>query len=293
MRVSLDNLILYVEDVSAELFNAFRYRLEVAETYGEIPKVQFYIGKGISQYHYNLTVGQGGGAVHIGYKHNGSKERLKGYTLRLEVNPSKQLSKSVQKGTERFADVFAETFMKSRKLIKGVDIAFDVPVPLKDVMPVSLTGRERSIIKGTTYFGDSGQDGRLKVYDKKKELQKKQGVQVVEEHLTRIEYSSRLEKPITINSFGKIENLNINKLYQVSEMKIEDADPLVKACIIALNTGQMEMKELTRTYQTKTKKALAAMGLLNLDQNYNNAKKEIMEQIKSYLIVSNDTILAP
>lgn len=286
MKVSIDNLILNVEDVSPELIGTLQYRLEVAETYGKIPKVKQYIGVGISKYHYNLVIGDGGGAAHIGWKHNGQKENQRGYRLRLEVNPSKNNTD----GMDAFKEIFADVFKNSRKLIKGVDIAYDVPIDMKDIMPVSLTGRTRNRIKDTLFFGGRG-GGQLKVYDKKKELQQKQGIQIPEEHLTRIEYSMRLDEPMNINFFSKFNDMNISELYQVSHLETGQVDGVVKACIIAINSGQMEMKELSRTYQAKTKKALAAMGLLDLDQGYTNAKEELLKQIQCYLVVSNDTTL--
>lgn len=287
MKVSIDNLILYVEDVSAELFGTLQYRLEVAETYGKIPKVKQYIGVGISKYHYNLVIGDGGGAAHIGWKHNGQKANQRGYRLRLEVNPSKNNTD----GTDAFKEIFADVFMSSRKLIKGIDVAYDVPMNINDVMPVSLTGRAKNRIKDTIFFGGRG-GGQLKVYDKKKELQQKQGVQVEEEHLTRIEYSVRLEEPLTFAIFTKLNHVGINELYQVSHLELGQVSGVVKACVLAVHHGHMEMKEISRTYQTKTKKALAAMSLLDLDQGYTNAREELMKQIQCYLVVSNDTTLA-
>lgn len=293
MKPILDNLILYVDDVTLYQFDNFRRELEIAETYGKIPRVSFYIGTRITKYHYNLTIGQGAGAVHIGYKHNTSKEnKLDGYRLRLEVNPSKKSGTAVDDAREWFNAIFIQSFVNNTKLIKGIDIAYDVPVAINRLFTVSLTGRQRNINKGTIYYGERGQHGNLKIYDKKKELKEKQGIEIKEEHLTRIEYSVRLDEPMTIHFFGQFPNMGINKMYQVSELKIGETEGVVKACLIAINSGEMQIGELSRTYQNKTKKALADMGLLDLDHAYTNAKKEIIKVIQKYLITSKDTILS-
>lgn len=291
MQTTLDNLILYVENVSIFQWDSFRKQLEVAETYGRIPRVSYYIGTGISKYHYNLVIGQGGGAVHIGFKHNGSKEHREAYTLRLEVNPSKELMKGSKQAQEWFREIFVQSFVSHKKTIKGVDIAYDIPVKKEELMVVSLTGRDRNVNKGTLYYGERGQHGQLKVYDKKKELKKKQGIEIEEEHLTRIEYSLRLDEPLTIQWFGALSHYSINDMYKISKIDTADADPLIRAIIFAVNNNEMQLKEFSRTFQQKTKKALDRMGLVDLDGAFSSARDEILTLIKRYLAPHNDSII--
>lgn len=292
MRTSMDNLILYVENVTDYQFSNFNQQLEIAETYGRIPRVKYFVGVRITQYHHNLTIGEGGGAVYIGYKHNTAKEgSYDGYRLRMEVNPSKHGGKSMEKAKEWFNELFVQSFLNNQKKIKGIDIAYDIPIAKNDLYVVSKTGREKQILKGTVFYGERSQHGHLKIYDKKKELKERQGIEIPEEHLTRIEFSVRIEEPMTIQLFASIGHMHINDMYQVSELKIDNSEGLVKACLIAISTGEMQMNELTRTYQNKTKKALASMGLLDLDHEYTNAQKEIINIIKQYLTPSKDTIL--
>lgn len=292
MKTSLDNLILYVENVTDYQFNKFQQQLEIAETYGRIPRVKYFVGVRITQYHHNLTIGEGGGAVYIGYKHNTAKEHsYDGYRLRMEVNPSKHGGKGVEKAKQWFNELFVQSFLNNTKKIKGIDVAYDIPIAKNNLYVVSKTGREKQILKGTVFYGERSQHGHLKIYDKKKELKERQGIEIPEEHLTRVEFSVRIEEPMTIQFFGSIGHMGINDMYQVSELKIDNSEGLVKACLIAVSTGEMQMNELTRTYQNKTKKALASMGLLDLDHEYTNAQKEIINIIKQYLAPSKDTIL--
>lgn len=274
MNVTLDNLIYYVEDATTFQWDNFVLGLEIAETYGKVPKIRREIGSGFSKYHHNVRIGEGAGAIHIGYKHNSSPENQNSYRLRFEMNPSKELTGGVAVARRNALDIFLENFSTNTKLIKGIDVAFDVPISKDRLFVLSKTGRAKQIVKGTVYYGERGQTGNLKVYDKKKELQKKQGIEIEEEFLTRIEYSLRLEDPLTYHLFTKREKLGINDLYQVSELDIGKSDGVVKACLIAVSSGEMQMGELSRTYQLKTKRALADMGLLDLDLAYANAHRK-------------------
>lgn len=291
MKTYLDNLILYVENVTLYQFDNFILQLEIAETYGKIPRVKREIGLGFSKYHHNVRIGEGGGAIHIGFKHNSVMENQNSYRLRFEVNPSKQLAVGGSEARQNAVDIFVGSFSANTKLIKGIDVAFDVPMPKEKLFVVSKTGRGRNIIKGTTYYGERGQNGHLKVYDKKKELERKQGIEIEEEHLTRIEFGLKLADPLTFHLFSKVGTVGINDLYQASVLDIEKSQGVVKACILAVSSGEMQMGELSRTYQLKTKKALADMRLLDLDDAYANAQQEIMGTIQKFLTTTNNSIL--
>lgn len=290
METTLDNLIFYVENVTAFQFDNFILELEKAETFGKVPRIRREIGIGFSKYHHNIRIGEGGGAIHIGFKHNSVRENQNSYRMRFEVNPSKQISEQHEKARQCAADIFVESFSGNTKLIKGVDVAFDIPIAKEKLFVVSKTGRERNILKGTSYFGERGQNGHLKVYDKKKELEKKQRIQIEEEHLTRIEFGLRMAEPVTFHLFSKAGTIGINELYQVSVLESDKAEGVIKACIIAVSSGEMQMGELSRTYQLKTKKALADMRLLDLDDAYANAQRDIVNKIRQFLTTSNNSI---
>lgn len=291
LKTTLDRLILVIQDASIFKYARFREELEKAETYGKIPKVIYEIGKRASEYHHIIRIGEGSGAIFIGYKHNSAKENQNSYAMKVELNPSSRLSKQVAAARKHAMEMIAEIFERNTKLIKGIDIAFDIPVSNKGIYAVSLTGKERQTFKDTVYYGASGSSGRLKIYDKKKELEKKQGIEVPEDALTRIEYSVRLKEPVTLQLFSKVPNWKINETYQISELNLGKTDGVIKACVLAVTSGQMELKELSRTYQMKTKKALENMGLLDLDHEYSNARIEITNTIKQLLSPSDNTIL--
>lgn len=273
----LDNLVIYVSAVEIERFELFRSRLDRAEEQGKIPPIRFTIGKGYSEYHYRLNVGQGGGAVTIGFKHNSARSNEKFYTMRVEFNPQKN-----ERFYEGFWEVFRDTFEVYTKRIKQLDLAFDVPIQKNKIFVYSLTGRQKSFFKDTLYFGASGLHGRLKVYDKKAELDEKQGVTIVEEHRTRIEYTIKFEEPISLQWFSKA-SLNINAEYEIVHLDEEKVSGEIKAAVLAVHHDWMKMSEFTRTTKTKIKSALANMEKFDLDHAYINAQEKIIKKINSYL----------
>lgn len=276
----IDNLVIYVEDIRMHAFEMFKKRLEVAEYKGQIPRLRFHIGTAYSDYHYRLHVGEGGGAIAIGFKHNSCSSQDEFFRMRVEFNP--------QKNGEAFRGfwvVFNTFFYEFTRKIKQFDIAFDVPVPIDRVHCVSLTGRQKGYFKGTKYFGSPGNHGRMKIYDKKKELEEKQKIEIDEE-ITRIEYTARFEEPMTVQWLSKVDNFGINEQYQISIFNEEKLTGELKACVLALHHELVEFKEFTRTTKKKIKNALSSMGQLDLDHAYKSALKKNVQTITSYFSIT-------
>lgn len=273
---NLDNLVVYVYNVRVNGFQVFRDKLDKAEEDGKIPPMRFSIGKGYSEYHYRLNIGQGGGAISIGYKHNSVRNNEEFFTMRIEFNPSKNAE--MYGG---FWEIFKELFFSYEKRIKQFDLAFDVPVDIKRLFAISLTGRQRAYYKSTLYYGSPGNTGRLKIYDKKTELEENQGVTVLDEFKTRIEYTYRFEEPFTVQILSKA-NSAINKEYTIAVLNEEKLTGEIKAAVLGVHYGYMKMNEFTRTTKIKIKKALESMEQLDLDHAYLNAREKIVKQIASY-----------
>ena len=272
----IDNLVIYVYEVRVNAFEYFREKLDKAELEGKIPNVRFTIGKGYSEYHYRLNVGQGSGAVTIGYKHNSVRHIEEFFTMRVEFNPSKN-----EKLYRGFWDVFRELFVNHVKKIKQLDLAFDVPIEINRLFAISLTGRQRSYYKNTQYFGSPGNTGRLKIYDKKNELEEKQGVKVLEEHRTWIEYTIRFEDAVTVQLLSKLQ-VSLNDDYTIAVLNVEKLTGEIKAAVLGVHHGYMKMNEFTRTTKVKIKKALDSMGQLDLNHAYQNALDRNVKMISSY-----------
>lgn len=274
---TLDNLVIYVEDVHRDTWMGFQSKLDKSEYMGKIPPIRMTIGQGYSEYHYRLNIGIGSGAVTIGYKHNSAREGEEFYRMRVEFNPSKS---SVL--FETFWDMFAKQFECHTKLIKQVDLAFDVSVNISKVFAISLTGRQKAYYKSTQYFGSRGNTGRLKIYDKKTELEEKQGVTIIESDRTRIEYTYRFDEALTVQLFSKA-NTNINTEYEIVSFNEEKLAGDVKAAVLAIYHDFMKISEFTRTMNKKIKSAVASMEKFDLDHAYQSANKKIIKMITSYL----------
>lgn len=277
MECTLDNLIFYVRGVPQYAFERLVKVLHAGEYNGDAPKIYRSIGKGVSKYHHNLNIDEGAGSIYISWKHNMQREDVGAYDMRVEFNPSK---------TKRFHlwfwDQFREIFYNYIKNVKQFDLAFDIPEYIGNISVISLTGKDRSLFKNTVYFGSSGKHGRLKVYDKKKELESNQGVTVPEDNLTRIEYTVKYQEPISLSYLNALNDLGINEDYTVSNFNLQKSEGVLKASILALQNGQMEMKEFSRDYKKKIKKAFADMEKIDLDHAYRNAKENILNIIRLY-----------
>lgn len=276
----LDNLVFYTEEVRMSAFNYFREKLDAAEMAGTVPTVRLTIGKGRSEYHYRLNIGQGGGAITVSFKHNSARENEEFYRMRIEFNPQK-----CGKLYNGFWKVYNALFCRHVKKVKQMDLAFDIPVVNNQVMVYSLTGRDKSYFKDTQYFGVSGKDGRLKVYDKKTELEEKQGIKIEEEAKTRIEYTKKFDEPLIPQVLSKME-IGINADYKIAIFNGEKVKGEIKACILAVQNNMIQMNEFTRTTKTKIKKALDDMGQLDLDHAYQSAKHEVIKTITSYFSIA-------
>ena len=274
---SFDNLVVYVEMVHIEHWQEFFDKLQKAEMDGKIPNMRFSIGKGRSEYHYKLNINQGAGAISIGYKHNSSREYEGFYTLRIEFNPNKQ-----SKLYEGFWDVFRKYFEHYQKRVKQVDIAWDVPIDIKKVIAISLTGRQKSYFHSTTYYGSSGNHGRLKIYDKKTELEEMQDIKI-EGDLTRIEYTLKFEEPTTFQILSKCQLTMSKHEYEIALINVDDLKGELKAAILAIYHGYMDFGEFTRTTKTKIKSALKDMEKLDLDHAYVSTLQQNVKKIKSYI----------
>ena len=277
VKTTLDNLVLYVEKVSIQTFKNFCVDLGRLETFSKVPQIFETIGEGYSKYHYNLNVGIGSGGLRIGYKHNSSKQ-MDFYTMRVEFNPSTQSEKDY----EEFWSLFKKTYIEHVKLIKQVDIAFDIECNPIDIVSTSLTGRQRAIMKDTTYFGSRGNHGRLKIYNKKKEIEDRLKIKLDPEiKLTRIEYTMKFDKAVTAQIMSKAE-LKFSQQYKLALLSLEKQSGEMKSILMAFHEGRVQWNEFTRTTKNKIKKALDNMTLLDIDKCYLNARKEIIESITKY-----------
>lgn len=274
---TIDNLVIYVYEVTPHNFEFLKRKINDLEMSGKVPEMKLTIGKGYSEYHYRLNIGKGSGAITIGYKHNSKRENEESYTMRIEFNPMKNKIEQYV----HFWDLFKELYIQHVKKIKSFDVAFDLPVNNLSLIAISLTGRQRGSFKDTVYYGSPGNTGRLKIYNKKAELEEKQSVKINNDELTRVEYSYRFVEPLTLQWLSKV-NTSINDEYSIAILDSDKMTGEIKAAVLGIQLGYMKMSEFTRTTKTKIKKALQSMGQLDFDQAYANAREENIKLIGSY-----------
>ncbi|MEC3541123.1 hypothetical protein P9135_14395, partial [Bacillus thuringiensis] len=243
-------------------------------------------GTSIRDYHRVIHIGHGEGAIFIGWKHNSANEK-DSYDMKVEFNPSKFENNELQKdGYEKvFEIVFGtlNTVLKSNKrVVNGMDIAFDMERSMSDIVSYSKTGRQQDRHKGTIYYGNRNKNGYLKIYDKKKELLAKFGRLVESEFLTRIEYSWRDSDGVVIDEIRKSPPFSIDESYVFSILDLKDVRGALKACLICYSNGTMDMKEFPRRTKESIKKALEEMDHLAVDTILQDCWLSILENIKNY-----------
>ncbi|MFP7695486.1 hypothetical protein ACLH26_22440 [Bacillus subtilis] len=243
-------------------------------------------GTSIRDYHRVIHIGHGEGAIFIGWKHNSANEK-DSYDMKVEFNPSKFENDELQKdGYEKvFEIVFGtlNTVLKSNKrVVNGMDIAFDMERSMSDIVSYSKTGRQQDRHKGTIYYGNRNKNGYLKIYDKKKELLVKFGRLVESEFLTRIEYSWRDSDGVVVDEIRKSPPFSIDESYVFSILDLKNVRGALKACLICYSNGTMDMKEFPRRTKESIKKALEEMDHLAVDTILQDCWLSILENIKNY-----------
>lgn len=282
--MSLDNLILNVKCVTFDKYQSFISDLATNLLTTDIEDksvLSQYTKQTAREYHYNVLVGSGDGGAYIGFQHNSERyDVIKGCSLKLEVNPNKE-----KKEQAILAEIFKKHFEGYTIFIRGLDLALDLEIDKNAIIPVSLTGRQQDRHKGTIYFGNRGKHGYLRIYDKKKELEEKQKVEVSVEHLTRIEFCCRLQDGLMLNFFNALE-LEMDKLYQITvfdDGELQEVDPVTKAILFSYKNGYQDLKDFTRTYKNKVKMALSNMRVVGLDNAFENAKESIEEILLKFI----------
>lgn len=311
VAVSLDRLVMIYRNVSIEEYDLFISRLQANSIFYPHTPIKTSMSSGIQAYRYNLNFGFGEGGVRIDYRHNTLPVDIKLCDLRIEFNPNKLSYLDTKKDDEKnikasepskiFFKIFNETFNKKgeKKLltndwtghvrcVREIDIAFDFNIPMDKIIVKSLSGKEHSIYKGTNYWGNKHTHGYTKMYDKKKERKKNKDKKYEKyEHLTRIEYTMRMEGYVGVNELSRIKDFEIMKGYQISifdDEEFKKFDPTVKAYLLCYLNNLMQFKEMSRRYQEKTKKALENLSQINLDYILTKTFKEnILSTINKYI----------
>ncbi|MGH0854914.1 hypothetical protein, partial [Bacillus cytotoxicus] len=283
----LDRLMIKFEDVTERQFSDVLTKITAKQIFISNTIIHEHHGTSIRDYHRNLHIGHGEGKVFIGWKHNSAKEK-DSYDMKVEFNPSKFENDEIQKdGHEKVFKVVFDTLndvlKANKRLITGLDIAFDIERSMSDIVSYSKTGRQQDRHKGTIYYGNRNKDGYLKIYDKKKELLVKFNRLVESEFLTRIEYSWRDSDGVVVDGMRKSPPFSIDELYSFSILDLKNVKGTLKACLICYSNGTMDLREFPRRTKESIKKALEEMDHLAVDTILQDYWLSILENIKKYI----------
>jgi len=288
-KVEIDKLIYMIDFISPSEFQEFKDKLSELELRAKICSVNYKIGTGVSEYHYNLHIGRGDGAVYIGWQHNTSKGEYVGsskvWTMKVEYNPAKT---SVEH--EEAIALLQKMFCEHTKRLTTLDFCFDVEIDTNSIFVFPKTGKEENRYRGDRYYGHKSNTGYLKVYDKKRERLEKANIYVFPEdemwrELARIEYTLKIENGITLDLFRLINVKDIGNEYDIRIFKEYDEKikPEIKACIIAILWGQMQVKDFGRYTKPHIKKAIENSEELALGTLIQGSWTNILNIINKHL----------
>lgn len=268
--VTLDRLNIRVHDVHKDDFDAFARDLSKFEALGTI-NLRWEYRKGAKDYAYNLHVGQGDGAVYVGYKHNSINPKLarERFDMKLDLNPNKH-------DWEKYKSfwICMSDFREFKKGIKSIDLAFDIDRPISRIIPVSTTGKAANKFQTTFYFGQRGSHGFMRIYDKAKE----EGLEGVDK--TRVEFTICFEDPITFQVFKSISEYGVFEDYIISVVDFDKLDVEMACILYAIQQGFRSLKDFSWRKKEKIKKALLETERIDFRTVYNQHKHEIFDTIK-------------
>ncbi|MEK3761332.1 replication initiation factor family protein [Paenibacillus sp. FSL P4-0338] len=188
VQVSTDKLVVEYREVPVGYFMGWYGRLLFQQKY-KVRRTEY---KKIFVYQLHIRLEQ---SVYLHVFYQNFRETGGGlYTLRLETRPEHY---------ERFIEWLEEFRLKAAGIdFVSCDVAYDVPMPLKDVFVASQHQRRKlRLHKGTRYFGLQHQrkwNGYCRIYDKKLELWQRHGIKM-DKDLTRIEIVYKPEMRILLS----------------------------------------------------------------------------------------------
>lgn len=210
---------------------------------------KFWITDKIMQFKYNWVIEiEEGKSFYFGFHHNNEKKDMHEgkYNLTIEFNPNKL------KDNKLILKILA---LSDDWYIKSFDIAFDLRININDII-YDMSGRNIERIENRGFDNKTisvgKNDGRFKIYNKKKESD----LDILGD-LTRVEISREMEDfPIKNTKILEYDNIfpsiYLNN-YIVSFSNYEDKTLL--GLLYAVQNG-FPLKNLTKTYRKKIKDLL-------------------------------------
>lgn len=314
-NVSVDRVVLKFKDVTTDEFNNLQNSLIDLMESGYLYNVKSYQNASARSYLYNINIPVDEvvateGAIYIGYLHNSNKNRLNGnsFNMKMEFNPNKATH------INQMVLLAIKQCLKNKQVeLTDLDIAIDVPYPIKDVYSVSNKSRNTSSNNTTRYYGEQHKHGYLKIYDKTKErldfiksvnkARKKQGLDeldikdyVPDHEVTRIEVTlcpscksdevdKKAKEGVTFKQLQK-HRFDFDSLYSIGVYG-EDQDMVFRCVMYAImdSMSGIEAKDFPRGQKNKLKKQRNELQETNgfrLNYILKSCWQQLCESIESY-----------
>ena len=228
---------------------------------------RFWVSDKINSFHYNYNIEiEEGKSFSFHFMHNQecinyNNDKIE-YNFTIEFNPNKLRN-----------DILLCSILDrfSNWLLRSYDLAIDIPINILDIIVYKGRKRIYKIFsegedKLTYYIGTKGNDGFLKVYNKKHESDLKHLVG----YLTRVEITRRYEEDFPLAS---IKNYNYGEQflpilylnqYAFSFSDITTKDKTLMAVLYAVQTGY-SLNDLSRDYKKKIKNLLELGSRIRFD----------------------------
>lgn len=255
ISVSIDKIIIEYTKVSMDFWNGY-FMKNICDYYGINPTIHE-LG-----FKYQLhLVNPDGTYMHVSFRPT-HESKSKHYSLWIETHPEY---------LGGFKNILKSLDWQSKDInFVSCDVAYDIPVSPSNVFISSRTGRNMNWNSGTRYFGrrkTSKKSGYCRVYDKSKELSERKQ-QDVKGELTRVEMVYRPDSFDRFSIFDLLSNIpNFNKLYTCRIIdSLEALKPDMKAQVLAVQKGEMTLKEFSPYKRKKIGEALDNQHLIDFNE---------------------------
>jgi len=189
--------------------------------------------------------------IYIGCQHNSEQPTDLKCGVVIEYNPNKLGFDN------KYLDRLLMLFSKTEPVVQKIDVAVDFHKVNIDLITI-LKGNKRKIITldygaddKTFYLGESGQNGRVKVYNKAKERSKKRkGYQVPYDDWTRYEITLKPDVITSNIQDYKIE-IDIPNITYISSNEIKSLNSTDRILLKAIKVGLAGLTELSRKKRDK------------------------------------------
>lgn len=243
---------------------------------------------GIGEYRHTIHVDvseDNQGAIYLGFQNNGAKLNANNvYDMKIEFNPNK----ANECTHEVFSMLEGVICDKAIRLI-DLDVAIDIPVHHTDVYAINTSGRTTTIYDTTRYFGKARTDGRLKIYDKRKE--RKASGEEIDHELTRVEFTVRPNEREGVGYQKLLSHVvSYDKFYKIGSVS-SVSDFHTKCVLLAIMSRDNDLtyKDVPWRERESLKKQLKDSNQkLQVDNIINTQWRELINGIKTYFFKSSE-----